>query len=262
MDNLSPYQLRKRIKTEQFTGTTSGLANGYVQCNLVILPQAFADSFELFCRQNAQACPLISKSQTPGEFLFPDLGHKLDIRTDIPKYRIYQHGQLISETANITDYWREDSVAFLLGCSFSFEEALIAAGIEIRNITENKNVPMYTTNIANKAVTPFAGNMVVSMRPMSMEDALKAVEICSHYPRVHGAPVHIGDPAAIGINDISNPDFGDAVTINEGEVCVFWACGVTPQVALMQAKLPEAITHSPGYMLVTDILNTSLQQEA
>jgi uncharacterized protein YcsI (UPF0317 family) len=197
-------------------------------------------------------------SATPGDFLFPDLGREVDIRTDIPRYRIYEDGKLTQEVENVVDFWRDDLVTFLLGCSFSFEESLIADGLEVRNITEKVNVPMYRTNLACKPAGRFSGTTVVSMRPMTPKDAIRAIQICTRFPSVHGAPLHFGDPGKIGINNIDQPDFGDAVTINPGEVPVFWACGVTPQVAIENAKPPFCITHSPGYMLVTDIRNSSL----
>jgi len=188
----------------------------------------------------------------------PDLGADLDIRTDIPSYRVFENGQLTSERSDIKDLWRDDLVTFALGCSFSFEEALTADGLDVRNISEGGNVPMYRSNIACRSAGRFAGDMVVSMRPFKAADAIRAVQICTRFPSVHGAPVHLGDPALIGIKDINSTDYGDPVTLNENELPVFWACGVTPQVALEQAKPPFCITHSPGCMLVTDLPNSRL----
>lgn len=255
---LSPYELRQQIRSGSFSSNTSGYCAGFVQGNLAILPKAYADEFLMFCQLNPKPCPIIGISANPGEYMLPDLGKDLDIRRDIPRYRIYEDGELRSEVTDIVDYWQDDMVAFLLGCSFSFEEALLADGLEIRNITEKVNVPMYRTNIPCKSAGRFSGTTVVSMRPMKPADAIRAIQICSRFPSVHGAPLHFGDPAAIGIRDIGTPDFGDAVTIKEGEVPVFWACGVTPQVAIESARPPICITHSPGHMLVTDLPNSRL----
>ena len=254
---LSPQQLRRKIRSGEHSGNTSGHCNGYVQCNLVILPADSAADFLQFCKSNPKPCPLIATSE-PGVFSLPTLGEDIDIRTDIPSYKIFEHGLVVSEVPDISALWRDDLVAFLLGCSFSFEEALIADGLEVRNVSEAVNVPMYRTNIDCTPAGPFAGAMVVSMRPFAPEDALRAAEICKHYPSVHGEPIHYANPEDIGITDISRPDFGDAVTIKEGELPLFWACGVTPQVALEAAKLPFCITHSPGCMLVTDLKNSDL----
>ena len=255
---LSPNALRQLIRKNDFLGNTSGYAQGKVQGNIVILPQDWANDFLQFCQMNPKPCPLIGMSAHSGEFMLNDLGENIDIRTDLPGYRVFEHGQLVQEIPDIKAMWRDDLVTFVLGCSFSFEESLIADGIEIRNITENKNVPMYQTNIACKTAGRFSGDTVVSMRPMLAKDAIRAIQICSRFPSVHGAPIHFGNPALIGINDINTPDYGDKVTINANEVPVFWACGVTPQLVLTQSKPPFCITHSPGKMLVTDINNVSL----
>ncbi|MGK0443466.1 MAG: hypothetical protein ACJA1U_000391 [Bermanella sp.] len=194
----------------------------------------------------------------PGDTNLVEIAPDFDIRTDVPKYRIWKHGELVDEVADISNVWRDDLVTFLLGCSFSFEEALIADGLEVRNISEGKNVPMYDTNIACREAGRFHGNTVVSMRPFKPADAIRMIQICSRFPSVHGAPIHFGDPAAIGIKDINKPEYGDAVTIKDGEVPVFTACGVTPQAAIMAAKPEFCITHSPGHMVVTDIPNSKL----
>lgn len=256
--SLSAYALRQLIRTEDFTDNTSGAAQGCVQGNIVILPKDWAGDFLQFCQFNPKPCPLIGMSTSPGDFLLPELGQDIDIRTDVPGYRLFENGKLKQELTNIEHLWRDDLVTFVLGCSFSFEEALIADGLEIRNISEGKNVPMYRTDIACKSAGRFSGEMVVSMRPMLAKDAIRAVQICSRFPSVHGAPIHFGDPKLIGIDDIHSPDYGDAVTINKHEVPVFWACGVTPQLALEKTKPPFCITHSPGKMLVTDIVNSTL----
>lgn len=255
---LNAYELRQLIRQGKFTGNTSGFAQGCVQGNIVILPKDWANDFLQFCQFNPKPCPLIGMSEQTGNFYLPALGNDIDIRTDVPGYRLFVNGVLEQETTDIKTLWRDDLVTFVLGCSFSFEEALIADGIEIRNISENKNVPMYRTNIACKTAGRFNGETVVSMRPMLPKDAIRAIQICSRFPSVHGAPIHFGQPELIGINDINNPDYGDAVTINNNEVPVFWACGVTPQLALERTKPPFCITHSPGKMLVTDIVNSTL----
>ena len=254
----TPYAIRNMIRNEDYTGSTSGFVPGFVQANLVILPQRYAFDFLQFCQANKKACPIVASSRTPGATTIPNVAHDLDIRTDIPRYRIFKNGQLIEEVTNIKEQWRDDLVTFLIGCSFSFEESLKLAGLEIRNITENKNVPMYMTNIPCESAGIFHANMVVSMRPMKPADAIRAIQICSRFPDVHGAPVHFGDPAAIGIKDINRPNFGESVTIKDGEVPVFWACGVTPQVAIANAAPDFCITHSPGHMLITDIQNAHI----
>jgi len=257
-NKLTPKQLRDKIRLGQFTGHTSGYANDFVQCNLVILPEKYANDFLRFCQLNPKPCPLIAMSESPGEYLLPAAGSDIDIRRDIPQYKVFSNGELSAEVGDISAYWRDDFVTFLIGCSFSFEQALINDGIEIRHITEKVNVPMYVTNQACQSAGIFHGNMVVSMRPMKAKDAIRAVQICSRFPNVHGAPVHLGDPSLIGITDLSSPDFGDKVTVKDDELPVFWACGVTPQIAIAQAKPEFCITHSPGCMLITDIKNQTL----
>jgi uncharacterized protein YcsI (UPF0317 family) len=255
--SMTPAQLRQRIRRGEHRDNTSGLAPGYVQCNIVILPAAVAGDFLRFCQTNPKPCPLIASSDTPGDASLPLLGD-IDMRTDLPSYRVFRHGKLCEQRHDIVELWRDDLVTFALGCSFSFEEALLADGLEVRNITERVNVPMYRTSIDCRSAGPFAGKMVVSMRPFRAADAIRAVQICTRFPSVHGAPVHLGDPTLIGIDNIDAPDFGDPVPVAADELPVFWACGVTPQVALEQAALPFAITHSPGCMLITDLRNSQL----
>lgn len=255
--SLTSAQLRGQMRSGGFTGNTSGLAPGFVQCNLVILPQVLAADFLAFCQANPKPCPLLASSPAPGDPRLPELGD-LDLRTDLPAYRVFRNGEMVEERHDIGELWQDDFVAFALGCSFSFEEALLAAGVEVRNVTEGVNVPMYRTSIPCSPRGEFRGNMVVSMRPMVAADAIRAVQVCSRFPAVHGAPVHLGDPALIGIDDLANPDFGDAVSLRDNELPVFWACGVTPQVALENAAPPLAITHSPGCMLITDKRNAEL----
>ena len=253
---LSPQALRHNIRSGKHSGNTSGFAPGFVQCNIVILPAEQANDFLRFCQLNPKPCPLIAAGE-PGNPTIPPLGD-IDIRTDVPSYRVFRDGQMTEELPDITALWRDDLVSFALGCSFSFEEALLADGLEVRNVSESVNVPMYRTDIDCTSAGPFAGKMVVSMRPFLAADAIRAVQICTRFPAVHGAPVHLGDPGLIGIDDLALPDYGDAVNMNDDELPVFWACGVTPQVALEAARPPFAITHSPGCMLVTDLRNSQL----
>lgn len=256
-DLLSPGALRQAIRCGTHGGNTSGLAAGYVQCNIVILPAAWASDFLRFCQLNPRPCPLIASSMSPGDYTLPPLGD-IDIRTDVPSYRVFRGGEFVEEVSDINALWQDDLVTFALGCSFSFEEALLADGLEVRNVTEGRNVPMYRSSIDCMAAGPFASKMVVSMRPFKAADAIRAIQICTRFPAVHGAPVHLGDPGLIGIADLAQPDYGEAVSIEENELPLFWACGVTPQVALEAARPPFAITHSPGCMLVTDLRNSQL----
>ena len=235
-------------------GTTAGLAPGFVQGNLVILPREDAADFMRFAQANPKPCPIIGVSDV-GSPHIPALGADLDIRTDIPGYRVWRNGECVAEASDVAEFWRDDLVSFVIGCSYSFEEALVEDGIEIRHITENKKVPMFRTSIATTPAGRFHGPLVVSMRPLKPADAIRAVQITSRYPAVHGAPVHIGLPHKIGIKDVNAPDYGDAVTVRDDELPVFWACGVTPQAALAASKPPFAITHAPGSMLVTDLKN-------
>ncbi len=248
---------RAAIRAGIHTGPTAGLAPGHVQGNLVILPQDWANEFLRFCQANPKPCPLLAVSEV-GDPMLPTLGADIDIRTDVPRYRVYRDGELAAEPTEIAALWRDDFVTFVIGCSFSFEEALLAAGVPVRHIQMNRNVPMYRTSLPCVPAGRFRGDLVVSMRPLAPADAIRAVQITSRFPSVHGAPVHLGAPERIGIADIDRPDYGDAVEIGDGELPVFWACGVTPQVAIRNARPPIAITHSPGTMLITDLLNTRL----
>jgi uncharacterized protein YcsI (UPF0317 family) len=249
---------RLSIRQGRHRGPTSGLAPGYVQGNLAILPKDLAADFLRFCRLNPKPCPLIGTS-APGDWRVPELGEDLDIRTDLPRYRLWRNGELVAEPETLNDVWRDDLVSFVIGCSFSFEEALMADGIEIRHIALSRNVPMYRTSIATQAAGPFHGPMVVSMRPMTPANAIRAVEITARFPSVHGAPVHLGKPELIGIRDLDKPDYGDAVPLREDELPVFWACGVTPQSVIATVKPEFCITHYPGSMLVTDRKIASLR---
>ena len=246
---------RLAIRAGKHLGPTAGLAPGYVQGNLAILPQKLAADFLRFCQLNPKSCPLIGMS-APGDWRVPALAEDLDIRTDLPRYRVWRHGELVAEPQDVRDVWRDDLVVFAIGCSFSFEEALMSDGIELRHITQRCNVPMYRTSIATAEAGPFHGPMVVSMRPMTPAHAIRAVQITTRFPAVHGAPVHIGKPELIGIKDIMKPDYGDAVDVRDDELPVFWACGVTPQSVIATVKPEFCITHYPGAMLVTDRKNT------
>lgn len=250
-------EVRIAARAGRLTGHTSGLATAHVQGNVVILPQDVADDFMRYCQRNPKPCPVLAVGD-PGDPHLPRLAADLDIRTDVPRYRVWREGELVDEPTDIRHLWRDDFVSFVLGCSFSFEEALIADGIRLRHVDEGKNVAMYRTSIATEPAGRFSGPMVVTMRPMKAADAIRATQITSRFPDVHGAPVHIGDPALIGITDLGTPDYGDAVAVLPDELPVFWACGVTPQAALQQARVPLAITHAPGAMLITDLLNHQL----
>ena len=255
---MTPSEIRRLIRDGRITGPTAGMCAGYAQANLVVLPKELAYDFLLFAQRNPKSCPLLEVSDT-GERLLNTIAKGADIATDIPLYRIYRDGNLEQETTDISEYWRGDFVSFLIGCSFSFEADLLEAGVPVRHIEEGKNVPMYRTNLPCVPAGAFHGNMVVSMRPLPCSLIPKAVQITGEMPKVHGAPVHIGDPSVIGIRDLAKPDFGDPVTIQPGEVPVFWPCGVTPQNAVMASKPPFAITHAPGHMFITDIKNINLK---
>jgi uncharacterized protein YcsI (UPF0317 family) len=248
---------RLRIRGGGFSGPTAGLAPGAVQANLVILPRALAYDFLRFAQANPKPCPVLAVSED-GDPRLPTLGADLDLRTDLPRYRVWRHGELVDEPTDVRDLWRDDLVGFAIGCSFSFEEALMQDGIEIRHIACNANVPMYRTNIPCVPAGVFHGPLVVSMRPLKPADAIRAVQITSRFPSVHGAPVHIGLPHLIGIDDIAKPEYGDAVPIGADELPVFWACGVTPQAVIAQARPEFCITHAPGCMLITDLSNSRL----
>jgi len=256
-DKNDPVAVRHAARSGAFTGQTSGLAPGRVQGNLAILPRDLAGDFLRFCHFNPKPCPVVGLSE-PGDPSIPALGADLDIRTDLPRYRVWRDGVLVDEPTDIRALWRDDLVAFVIGCSFSFEEALVEDGIELRHQTSCVTVPMWRTSIQCRPAGPFAGPMVVSMRPMTPANAIRAVQITSRFPAVHGAPVHLGLPGDIGIADITKPDWGDAVEVRGDELPVFWACGVTPQAVIMAAKPAFAITHAPGSMLVTDVKNTRL----
>jgi len=253
----SALDVRHACRNGVLSSHTSGLASAYVQGNLVILPKAHSIDFLRFCKANPKPCPLLGVSEA-GDPAMPALGDDIDLRSDLPRYRVWRDGVLVDEPTDIRALWTGDLVSFVIGCSFTFEHALMAEGIPLRHVQQGRNVAMYRTTVATTPAGPFHGPMVVSMRPLRAPDAIRAVQISSRFPAVHGAPVHIGDPELIGIQSLADPDYGDAVEIMPDEVPVFWACGVTPQAALAAARLPFAITHAPGSMLVTDLLHHSL----
>ena len=253
-----PAAVRAQIREGNFTGQTSGLCNGYAQANLVTLPRDIAYDFLLFTQRNPRPCPLLEVSDT-GSRLLQQIAPGADIATDLPKYRIYEHGVLTGEYTDVVKFWRKDFVSFLIGCSFSFEGELLAADVPVRQIEEGKNVPMYNTNIPCKPAGIFHGNLVVSMRPIPYELIPKAVLITGQMPKVHGAPIQIGAPEAIGITELEHPDYGEMVTIRPGEVPVFRPCGVTPQNIIMSSRPEFVITHAPGHMLITDVKNVNLK---
>ncbi len=252
-----PREVRRAIRRRSHTGHTAGLAPGYVQGNLCILPQAQAADFLLFCQRNPKPCPLLGVSE-PGDPRLPALGEDLDIRTDVPLYRVFKDGKKTGDVENLRDIWRDDLVTFVLGCSFSFEEALMEAGLPLRYLEEGKNVPMFRTSVDTVPAGPFRGKLVVSMRPFKPADAIRAIQITSRFPNVHGAPVHLGRPELIGIEDLRAPWVGDPTEVRDDEIPLFWACGVTPQSVVLDAKVPLCITHAPGHMLVTDLKNADL----
>jgi uncharacterized protein YcsI (UPF0317 family) len=254
---LTPKEIRNLIRQGRWDKPTAGLAMGYAQANLVILPQKDAFDFLLFCQRNPKPCPLLEVLE-PGQFRTKFLSLDADIRTDIPRYNIYRKGTLQNTAKEIRSFWQKDFVSFLLGCSFSFEEAMLRSNIPVRHIEENKNVPMFISSIPCQPAGVFYGPMVVTMRPIPSNRITRVVQITSRYASVHGAPIHIGEPSTIGVKDLKKPDFGDPVTLKKGEVPVFWACGVTPQAVVMQAKPDLCITHAPGYMFISDLLNEEL----
>ena len=256
--SMRPVDVRHLIREGKITGPTAGMCRGYAQANLVVLPKDLAYDFLLFTQRNPKPCPVLEVSDVGSRELH-FVAKDCDIAKDFPKYRIYRKGELADECTDVEKYWRDDLVSFLIGCSFSFEAALIEAGVPVRHIEEGRNVPMYKTSLACTPAGVFHGNMVVSMRPLPQDQIVKATVITSAMPRVHGAPVQIGNPEAIGIKDLYHPEFGEMVTINPGETPVFWPCGVTPQNVVMETKPEFVITHAPGSMLITDVLNTDLK---
>jgi uncharacterized protein YcsI (UPF0317 family) len=257
IDTRHPREIRADIRAGRLSGVTAGLGQGFVQANLAVLPRDLAYDFLLFCQRNPRPCPLLEVTDV-GSSEPVGVAPGADLRTDIPRYRIYKDGVLADEVTDVTAYWRDDLVAFLLGCSFTFEWALLEAGIPLWHVEHGKNVAMWRTAIACRPAGVFHGPMVVSMRPIGSEHLAKAVTASARFPGAHGAPVHIGDPAALGIRDVTKPDWGDAPAFRPGDQPVFWACGVTPQAVALASKPSFMITHSPGHMFITDVPNASL----
>lgn len=251
MLDANPGELREAIRRGEFSGPTGGLASGFTQANLVALPEADAFDFLRFCVQNPKPCPVLDVTDA-GSPEPAQMAPGADLRTDVPRYRVWRDGRLADEPTDAREHWREDLVAFLIGCSFTFERALLADGLPVRHIEQGVNVPMYRTSVPCTPAGRFAGPLVVSMRPMRPDQAIRATQITSRYGPVHGAPVHVGEPAAIGIADLDRPDYGDAVEVRDGELPVFWACGVTPQAVAVASRPELMITHAPGHMFVTD----------
>lgn len=254
--DTSPQKLRQLIRNRKWTTPTSGAASGYLQANLVMLPAEEAFNFLLFCVRNPKPCPILDVLE-PGQ-VEPLIAPGADLRTDLPRYKIFEQGEFITEVEDVSDCFNENMVGFLLGCSFSFENAMLAAGLPIRNLEEGKNVSMYITNKTCIPAGPFSAPLVVTMRPMAPDQAVRAVQVTTRFHLTHGAPVHLGDPEQIGIRNLAVPDFGDAVTIRPGEIPVFWACGVTSQLAATSAPLARVITHAPGHMFVSDLKDEDL----
>ena len=248
--------VRKAIRSGAYQDHTAGLADGYLQANLVILEDKYAFDFMRFCQRNPKPCPVVGVSDT-GIPMMTTLGQDIDIRSDVPSYNIYRHGQLAESCSDIKALWQDNMVAFALGCSFTFEHAILRAGFPLFHVAHNLTVPMFKTTIATVEAGPFGGPMVVSMRAIAADRLDEVQAISAQFPLAHGSPVHWGDPAAIGIDDIAAPDWGDPTPVGDDELAVFWACGVTPQAAIMRAALPLCITHKPGQMLITDISDTA-----
>lgn len=256
-DRGSSRAARAEIRAGRYTGYTAGIAPGHVQANICILPKAWAEDFLLYCQRNPRPCPLLARSE-PGDPRLPTLAEDLDIRTDVPRYHVFRDGRLAEEVTDISDHWRDDLVTFALGCSFSFEEALVAAGLRLRFLERNDVAGVYVTNIETMPAGSFKGKLAVTMRAFKPADAIRAIQITSRFPSVHGAPVHIGDPALIGVDLTQRyQNVGDG-EVAANELPVFWACGLTPQLAVGNARPPFCITHAPSSMLITDLLNASL----
>lgn len=257
LDLSDPAAIRKSIRARAYRGYTAGLAPERVQANICILPRSHAEDFLLYCQRNPQPCPLLARSDVGNPFL-PTLGHDIDIRSDVPRYHVFRDGEFVEETDDISHLWREDLVTFVLGCSFSFEHALVEAGLGLRFLERGEVAGVYETDIDTIAAGAFKAKLVVTMRPFAPADAIRAIQITSRFPNVHGAPVHIGDPAAIGVDLAQRYKNVGSAVVGPGQLPLFWACGLTPQLAIAHARPPLCITHAPSSMLLTDLRNASL----
>ena len=254
--DITAKELRKMIRSREWTTPTSGSASGYLQANLVMLPADEAFNFLLFCVRNPKPCPILDVLE-PGQ-TEPLIAPGADLRTDLPRYKIFENGSFQTDVEDISEYFDNHLVSFLLGCSFSFENAMLAASLPIRNMEEDKNVSMYITDRPCIPAGPFSAQLVVTMRPMTPQQAVRAVQVTTRFHLTHGAPIHLGDPGEIGIDNLEKPDFGDPVTVKPGEIPVFWACGVTSQLAATSVPLSRVITHAPGHMFVSDLRDEDL----
>ncbi|MFI0407707.1 putative hydro-lyase [Actinomadura sp. 3N508] len=249
---LSPEQARALFRAG-LRVPTAGWCAGWTQANLISVPREHAYDLLLFAQRNPKPCPVLDVTEPGATSASLFAG---DLRTDLPGYVVYERGEPVAEVADVTGYWRDDLVSFLIGCSFTFEDALREAGVPVRHIEQGRNVPMYRTNRMCRRAGEFGGPLVVSMRPVPAALVADAVRVTSRYPSVHGAPVHVGDPVELGIDDLGRPDFGDPVEVRVDELPVFWACGVTPQAAVMASRPKLAIGHAPGHMAITDARDT------
>jgi len=257
IEKLTDPAAARRLFRAGLQVPTPGWAPGYAQANLIAVPRALAYDLLLFAQRNPKPCPVLDVTE-PGQ-ASTVLAPGADLRTDVPAYRIWRDGECVAEVGDATPYWRDDLVAVLIGCSFTFEQALLEAEVPVRHLTERRNVHMFRTKLACRPAGALAGPLVVSMRPIPAPLVARAVQVTGHYPAVHGAPVHVGNPAELGIADLSRPDFGEPVTVNDGEVPVFWACGVTPQAAVIASRPEFAISHAPGHMFITDVRDRTYQ---
>lgn len=248
--DMGPRAARQAFR-DGLSVPTSGWSPGYTQANLITVPLAYAYDVLLFTQRNPKPCPVLDVTDVGA--VTTVLGEEIDLRTDFPGYRVYRDGAVVDEPTDVVDHWRDDLVSFLIGCSFTFEDALERGGVPVRHRQAGTNVPMYRTSIKARSAGRMSGPTVVSMRSIPASQIVRAVEITSRFPTMHGSPVHVGDPGEIGIVDVDRPDYGDAPIVAPGDVPVFWACGVTPQAAVAAARLPFAIAHAPGQMLITDI---------
>jgi uncharacterized protein YcsI (UPF0317 family) len=256
--SLSPREARLLFRAGRFSGYTSSYCAGYVQANLGILPAQYAFDFANYCQRNPKACPLLAIGD-PGDPYLPTFGEDLDIRTDVPRYRVYRDGEVVEEPTDIRHLWRDDLVTFVWGCGFSFEQELIESGVSLRDVARGDNVVIYETKIDTHRAGPFAGKLLVTMRPLLPAHVSRAIEVTSRFPGVHGAPIHIGAPELIGIDDLERPLFNlNPPQVRPDEIPVFWACGVTARRAIEQARLPFCIMHKPGSMVIADQRNSSL----